>query len=72
MLLAVRDPRLVEQYLATELAAGRIAGPFLRSEVPLVHVNRFGVKPKKNGEWCLILDLSSPPHKSVNDGIDPQ
>ena len=30
------------------------------------------MKPKNNGEWCLILDLSSPPHRSVNDGIDLQ
>ena len=36
MLSAARNPRPVQQYLATELAAGRIAGPFLRSEVPLV------------------------------------
>ena len=72
MLSAARNPRPVEQYLATELAAGRIAGPFLRSEVPLVQVSRFGVIPKKNGEWRLILDLSSPPHRSVNDRINPQ
>ena len=37
-----------------------------------MQVSRFGVIPKKNGEWHLILDLSSPPHRSVNDGINPQ
>ena len=74
MLSAVRNPVPVEQYLSTELAAGRIAGPFLMSEVPWVHVSRFGVIPKNSrpGEWRLILGLSFPPHGSVNDGIDPE
>ena len=40
MLSAVRNPIPVEQYLATELAAGRITSPFLRSLLPLSLVQR--------------------------------
>lgn len=74
MMSAIRNPGPVQQYLATELAAGRIAGPFNAKEVENAQVSRFGVIPKgsKVGEWRLILDLSFPPGRSVNDGIDPQ
>ena len=71
---AVRNPTAVEEYLATELAAGRIASLFVDREVHRVQVSRFGVISKggRPGEWRPILDLSSPPNLSVNDGIDPQ
>ena len=74
MVSAVQHPGPDQQYLASEQEAGRIAGPFREQEVPEVHVSRFGVIPKsgKPDEWHLILDLSFPPDKSVNDGIDQQ
>ena len=55
----------------SELEKGRVAGPFLISPIPNLHVSRFGVIPKKHqpGMWRLILDLSSPLGHSVNDGI---
>ena len=36
-----------------------------------VHTSRFGVIPKdqQSDKWRLIVDLSSPATKSVNDGI---
>ena len=36
-----------------------------------VHVSRFGVIPKGSqpGKWRLIVDLSDPDGRSVNDGI---
>ena len=40
MMLALQNSRPVQQYLASELAEGRIAGPFNEQEVPQVHVNR--------------------------------
>ena len=43
MLSAVRSPGPVEEYLQTELAAGRIAGPFEEGEIPATQVSRFGV-----------------------------
>ena len=35
------------------------------------HISPLGVIPKKHhpGKWYLILDLSSPEGRSVNDGI---
>ena len=60
-----------DENLSTELAKGRIVGPFSSPPLPYLHISRFGVIPKKHqpGKWCLILDLSSPDGHSVNDSI---
>ena len=59
---------VVTQYLASE---GRVAGPFSPHMVPGAHINRFGVIPKSHqpNKWRLIIDLSHPKGKSVNDCI---
>ena len=45
-------------------------GPFDRSIVPTVHINRLGAVPKSTpGKYRLIVDLSHPRGQSVNDGI---
>ena len=74
MMSAERYPGAVQEYLATERSAVRVAGPFKPREVESVHVSRFGVIPKGSrvGEWRLILDLSFAPGLSVNDGINLQ
>ena len=59
---------VVTQYLASEMSEGRVVGPFPPDMVPNTHVSRFGVIPKSN-KWRLIVDLSHPKGKSVNDGI---
>ena len=71
MLSASLQPSVIDQYLLTEREKGRVAGPFLISPIPNLHVSRFGVIPKKHqpGKWRVILDLSSPLGHSVNDGI---
>ena len=50
---AKEHPQPVNDYLATELAAGRIVGPFEVHELPNGQVSRFGVIPKANqpGKW---------------------
>ena len=65
------QPSVIDQYLLSELEKGRVAGPFLISPIPNLHVSRFGVIPKKHqpGKWRLTLDLSSPLGHSVYDGI---
>ena len=65
------QPSVIDQYLLSELEKGHVAGPFLISPIPNLHISRFGVKPKKHqpGKWRLILDLSSPVSHSINDGI---
>ena len=69
----VEHPEAVYRYLEDECSKGRVLGPFPPSSVPQVHVSRLGVVPKKGiDKWRLILDLSSPEGRSVNDGIRPE
>ena len=64
-------PQLKSEYLAEECAEGHIMGLLARDFSTKVHVSSFGLIPKKTpGEWRLIVDLSSPEGKSVNDGIN--
>ena len=44
--------------------------PFVTTELPQLHISRFGVISKSTpGKWQLILDLSLAEGYSVNDGI---
>ena len=66
------NPSVVEEYLSKELELGRILGPFNQHMFSnKIRISPFGVIPKSQpGKWRLIVDLSSPEDKSVNDGID--
>lgn len=68
---AQEHPCIVDDYLAEEVAKGRVAGPFPAPPFAFLHCSPFGVIPKKGqpDKWRLILDLSSPVYHSVNDGI---
>jgi len=67
---AQQHPDVVSDYLCTEVAMGRVVGPFSPLAIPHVHISRFGVIPKgRTGKWRLIVDLSHPKGHSVNDGI---
>jgi len=46
ILHATRQPSVIDNYIQTEIACGRIAGPFPTS--PYLHISRFGVIPKNN------------------------
>ena len=72
MLSAREHPEVVSEYLRKELERGALIGPFRKNEVQGVILNRFGVIPKSNqvGKWRLIVDLSYPEGRSINDGID--
>ena len=60
----------IDEFLATECAAGRILGPFERELVPMVHVSRIGAVPKSTpGKYRLIVDLSHRENQTINDGI---
>ena len=58
---ALVHPSVIDAYLET-VSCGRVAGLFTTLPYPELHISRFGVIPKNNqpGQWCLILDLSSP------------
>lgn len=68
---ALLNPAPVRDYLAKECKASRVIGPVPLTFLPLCHVSRFGVIHKhcQPGKWRLILDLSFPPGRSINDGI---
>ena len=68
---ALDHATVVEKYLHEERAAGRIVS-VLSEYHSNMHVSRFGVIPKRHqpGEWRLIVDLSAPEGRSVNDFID--
>ena len=59
----------IDEFFATECAAGRILGPFDRSLLPMVHINRLEAVPSTPGKYRLIVDLSFPEGHSPNDGI---
>ena len=65
---ASNHAEVVTQYLASEVSEGRVAGPF---SPHMAHISRFGVIPKSHqpNKWRLIIDLSHPKGKSINDGI---
>ena len=67
----VHHPVVVDQYLATEIQEHRVAGPFHSGTMPAAHISRFRVIPKVHQptEWHLIVELSHPQGKTINDGI---
>ena len=71
MPFASLQPSVIDDYLHTELAKGRVAGPFSSPPIPHHHISCFWVIPKKHlpGKWRLILDLASSDGHSVNNGI---
>ena len=71
MASALLNPQVIDNYLQSEVQSGRVAGPFSQPPLPVLHVSRFGVIPKRHqpGKWRLILDLSSPAGHNVNDEI---
>ena len=59
---ANQHSEVIDRYLANEVSLERVAGPFSSPPFPHLHVNSFGVIPKKGqpGKWRLIVDLSNP------------
>ena len=74
MLSAEQHPEIVDCYLAKECRLGRVRGPWEATQLPDVHISKFGVipKPHQQGEWRLIVNLSHPAGGSVNDGIEAE
>ena len=66
---ALKNASVVEEKLAVELEKGSIVGPLSLDQFPQVNVSRFGVIPNshQHGKWRLIVNLSHPKGRSVND-----
>ena len=73
MVSAMEHPTVATGYLDDELSQNRIArvGPCEKARELGIQCSSFGVIPKKNraNKWRLILDLSAPEGRSVNDDI---
>ena len=67
---AYEHPEVVDAYLMAEVQKGRILSPIPQPPMVPLQVSRFGVIPKKYqpGKWRLIVDLSFPEGRSVNEG----
>ena len=68
-------PTVITKYIQGEISRGRMLGPFPPTFAPPeLQINWFRVIPKGHnmGKWRLITDLSFPPGRRVNDGVDPE
>jgi len=72
MYSATEHPDIIDDYVQKEVQQGNFLGSFHHAHPPTVHLNQFGVIPKKHqpGKWYLINDLSFPEEASVNSTID--
>ena len=69
----IDNPDTVTKKLNTEVALGRIRGPFECPPLPNLRVSPIGLVPKKAAnEFRLIHHLSFPHGSSINDHIDPE
>ena len=66
---ALDNPTKVSEAIVKELEHKHIAGPFEVPPIHPLHCSPLGAVPKKHQSWRLILDLSSPKGKSVNEHI---
>ena len=69
LLSTLNNPGPVSEAISKELSRGHIAGPFTSPPFPNLHCSPLGCVPKKDGSYRLIIDLSSPPGRSVNEKI---
>ena len=64
---------VVSEYLATKVKLNQVIKMSrLETSRMNIHCSPIGVIPKKNkpGKWRLIVDLSAPEGRNLNDGID--
>ncbi len=70
MVSASEHPEVIQGYLAEECSEGRVLGLLSPTQVPSAHISSFGVIPKGTSvKWRLIVDMSAPEGRSVNDGV---
>ena len=73
LLSAIENPAIVDEKIAKELAAHRLAGPFSSPPFPDFRISPLGLVPKKTeGEFRLIHHLSYPKGSSLNEGISEE
>ena len=70
---SLTSPQVISMYISEEVATGRMTGPLVGPVRSIVHCSPLGLVPKgrNSGRWRMIVDLSFPRGRSVNDGVDP-
>ena len=70
---SLANEHVVSEYIGTEVAAGQMVGPMLPQLFSTVHCSPVGYVPKGKGmgHWRMIVGLSCPHGRSINDGIHP-
>ena len=67
---AVAHPQVISSFLQDQVQAGFMVGPLSASACPHISVARMAVVPKKSpGKFRVIVNLSAPESRSVNDNI---
>ena len=66
---ALSNASAVTEAISKELSRGHVAGPFRQTPYEKLACSPLGAVPKKDGSYRLIIDLSSPPGRSINDGV---
>lgn len=71
---ALANESVIDERIATELAAGRLLVPIPEQLQLSIHTSPLGLVPKAHqvNAWRMICDLSSPIGASVNDEILPE
>ena len=72
LLSAQQNQLSVSTAISKEVTRGHTAGPFLHPPLRPLHCSPLGAVPKKDGTFRIILDLSSPRGRSVNEGISAE
>ena len=72
--LPTQVPSIISEYLDREVSLNRMIKLPEGIQPGWTHISPLGAIPKKNkpGKWRLIVDLSSPPGHSINDGISSE
>ena len=66
---AYQHPHVIDAELSAECSKGHLAGPYPNPPLPSLQCSGLGVVPKKSGKWRVIMHLSAPDGRSINDFI---
>ena len=66
---ALSNASAVTEAISKELSRGHVAGPFKKAPFENLHCSPLGAVLMEDGSYWFIIDLSSPPRRSINEGI---
>ena len=69
---AIANPQGVTEAIQKELERGHISGPFLTPPFPILHCSPIGAVVKSDKSCRLVMDLSQPRGRSINEFISKE